>query len=156
MYYFPMINLSLYLKKDLIALKEKLRGKEEVLKKIAELLTRGGYVKREDEAFSELKRREEIQSTGIGGGIAVPHLLCPLEEPVVGFLTLASPVEFDAVDGKPVDVVFFTAAPNPNLHLRMLARLARLVKSSSLIERIRKAETPEEAYEAFKQEEISL
>ncbi len=151
-----MVNLSLYLKKDLIGLKDTLSSKEEVLKRIAEMLQNGGYVKEKDKAYSELKRREEIQSTGIGGGVAVPHLLCPLEEPVVGFLTLSSPVEFDALDGKPVDVVFFTAAPTPNLHLRMLARLARLVKSSSLVERIRKAETPDEAYEIFKQEEISL
>jgi len=135
---------------------EELSSKEEVLRRIAELLSGGGYVEDLEKAFSELKRREEIQSTGIGGGIAVPHLLCDIEEPVVGFMTLKAPVEFDALDGKPVDVVFFTAAPNPNLHLRMLARLARLVKSSGIVDRIRKAEGPEEAYEAFKQEEISL
>ncbi len=151
-----MINLSLYLKKDLIKLRENLSSKDEVLKRIAELLSSGGYVEDQERAFTELKKREEIQSTGIGGGIAVPHLLCTIEEPVVGFLTLQNPVDFEALDGKPVDIVFFTAAPNPNLHLRMLARLARLVKSSDIVEKIRKARTPEEAYEAFKQEEIKL
>ncbi len=151
-----MINLSLYLKKDLIRLGEDLQNKEDVLRRIAELLSQGGYVGDQEKAFSELKRREEIQSTGIGGGIAVPHLLCAIEEPVVGFMTLKAPVEFESLDGKPVETVFFTAAPNPNMHLRMLARLARLVKSSQLIERIKEAKTPEEAYEAFKQEEIRL
>jgi len=151
-----MINLSSYLKKELIALKQKISSKEELLKTIAEMLANNGYVKSKEGAFKDLKRREDIQSTGIGKGIAVPHLLSPLNEPVVGILTLKKPIEFNSVDGEPVDFVFFTAASNPNMHLRMLARLARLVKSTKIPERIRKAKTPEEVFKIFKEEELKL
>ncbi len=151
-----MVNLSSYLRRELIGLNQNIASKEEALKYIAELLAKNGFVKDSKKAFEDLKKRESIQSTGIGNGIAVPHLLSPLDEPVVGFVTLKKPIEFQSVDGKPVDFLFFTAASNPNLHLRMLARLARLVKSTQIVEKIRKAKTPEEAYEIFKGEEIKL
>lgn len=151
-----MVNLSSYLRKELIGLNQEIPSKEDVLKHIAELLAKNGFVKDSERAFEDLKKRESIQSTGIGNGIAVPHLLSPLDEPVVGFITLKKPIEFQSVDGKPVDFLFFTAASNPNLHLRMLARLARLVKATKIVEKIRKAKTPKEAYEIFKEEEIRL
>ena len=151
-----MINLSSYLRKELIRLNQKFSSKEEALIFIAKLLAENGYVNDEKKAFEDLKRREEIQSTGIGNGIAVPHLLSPLDEPVVGFITIEKSIDFNSVDGKPVDFLFFTAASNPNLHLRMLARLARLVKSTKIVERIRKTSLPEEASNIFKEEELKL
>ncbi len=151
-----MINLSSYLRKELIRLNQEILSKDEVLKFIAELLFEEGFVKHKEKVYEELKKREDIQSTGIGNGIAVPHFLSSLKEPLVGLITLQKAIDFQSIDKKPVNFLFFTAAPDPNLHLRMLARLARLVKATKIVRKIRKAKDIKEAYETFRQEEIKL
>lgn len=78
--------------------------------------------------LERLLERERLSSTGIGRGVAVPHPRSPLKElidvPMVVTGLLPDPVEFAAIDGEPVDVLFLVLAPSVKIHLALLSRLA--------------------------------
>lgn len=80
--------------------------------------------------FKALKAREELCSTSVGDGVAIPHsrnaLVGLVETPVIAYGRSRSGVQFGAVDGKPVHHFFLLCAPNVREHLQLLARLARL------------------------------
>ena len=77
--------------------------------------------------FQLLLSRESLASTGIGGGIAIPHprdpLVVQIDEPIVLLAHLKQAVDFDAIDGQPVSVLFLLLSPNVRCHLQMLSRL---------------------------------
>jgi PTS system nitrogen regulatory IIA component len=88
--------------------------------------------------------REQAGSTGVGEGVAVPHArLAGLDRMRAVFLRLEAPVEFDAIDGAPVDLIFALFAP-PGAgaeHLRSLARVARMLRQRDLRRQLRQATT---------------
>ena len=99
--------------------------------------------------LDRLLERERLGSTGIGGGIAIPHSrLASLEKPVGMFARLAHPVDFDSIDERPVDIVFLLAAPEGAGadHLKALARVSRLLRDRSLVEKLRATESAEALY----------
>ena len=75
-----------------------------------------------------LLARENLQSTGIGDGIAIPHVRNPIvlhvARPMIALCFLEKPVDFGALDGKPVSVLFSLISPTVRAHLRMLSRLS--------------------------------
>lgn len=90
--------------------------------------------------FETLMKREKLGSTGIGQGIAIPHGKVPSISRVYGlFARLAAPVEFEAVDGQPVDLVFVLLAPEHAGadHLKALARISRLLRDSAVVAKLR-------------------
>ncbi len=83
--------------------------------------------------------RERLGSTGIGGGVGIPHgKLKNLENIVLGFGLSRKGVDFDSMDGKPTHVFFLLVTPenSTGLHLKMLARISRLLKNESFKERL--------------------
>ena len=89
-----------------------------------------------------LDEREKLGSTGFGGGVAVPHArLVGLLRPVAAFARLARPIDFQAIDEKPVDLVFMllTPAGDEKRHLTALAGVSRLMRDASRCARLRKA-----------------
>lgn len=98
----------------------------------------------ERDIFDTLLQRERLGSTGIGQGIAIPHgKLAGLKEMVGLFAHLKQPVNFDAVDGEPVDLVFVLLAPESAGadHLKALARISRFLRLPAAVERLRGADT---------------
>jgi len=96
----------------------------------------------EREVFQTLLRREQLGSTAVGHGVALPHGRIPdLERPIGAFSRLASPTDFDALDDHPVSLVFALLVPNEEneQHLQVLARLARMLDDESFRERLLKA-----------------
>jgi PTS system nitrogen regulatory IIA component len=96
------------------------------------------------EVLDALMAREEEGSTGLGGGAAVPHARLKALERVRGvFVKLETPVDFDAVDDQPVDLMFVLLAPAdaPADHLRALARVSRALRRPDLREQLRQART---------------
>ena len=83
-----------------------------------------------------LEAREAMGSTGIGDGIAIPHVRNPIllhiEEPFVSLFLLRHPVDFDAVDGQPVHALFVVVSTNIPMHLRILAQLGFLLRDEVL------------------------
>ncbi|MBQ8677637.1 MAG: PTS sugar transporter subunit IIA [Alphaproteobacteria bacterium] len=97
--------------------------------------------------FDTIMERENLGSTGFGGGTAIPHgRFVELNEPYVFFARAAYPVEFDAADGKPVDIAFLLISPeNAGAdHLTALAVLSRILKSESDCDKLRKMSTAAE------------
>jgi PTS system nitrogen regulatory IIA component len=94
----------------------------------------------ERDIFDMLLQRERLGSTGLGQGIAIPHgKLAGLKRIVGIFARLAEPVDFDAVDGDPVDIVFLLLAPEGAGadHLKALARISRLLREGHAVDKLR-------------------
>ena len=96
----------------------------------------------EREIFDTLLQRERLGSTGIGEGIAIPHGKLPKLERLFGlFARLERPIDFEAIDGEPVDMLFLLLAPEGAGadHLKALARIARMLREPGIHQRIRSA-----------------
>jgi len=90
--------------------------------------------------FETLMNREKLGSTGLGNGIAIPHgKISGLQQVLAVFVRLDAPIEFDAVDDQPVDLAMMLLAPEGAGadHLKALARVARLLRTESLVEKLR-------------------
>jgi PTS system nitrogen regulatory IIA component len=92
--------------------------------------------------LSVLEAREAMGSTGVGDGIAIPHVRNPIvlhvDEAFVTLCLLKHPVDFDAIDGKPVHTLFMVVSPTVPVHLRILAQLGFLLRDAVLREMFRK------------------
>ncbi len=123
-------------------------SKKQVLQEIA--AHAGRCVGRDDkEILDTLLERERLGTTGIGHGIAVPHGKLPDLDRIYGFFArLEMPVNFDAIDGMPVDLVFMLLAPvaaGPD-HLKALARVSRLLRNRATCEKLRGTDQTEALY----------
>ncbi len=99
--------------------------------------------------FDSLFAREKLGSTGLGQGIAIPHGRLPNITRVYGlFARLATPIDFDSVDGQPVDLVFVLLAPDHAGadHLTALARISRLLREPATLTKLRGTDTAEGLY----------
>lgn len=99
-----------------------------------------------------LADRERLGSTGFGGGVALPHArLAELTVPVGLFVRLSQPIEFDAVDDVPVDLVFalFSPLPGGAEHLKALARVSRRLRDRPFLAKLRGAGSPDALYALF-------
>lgn len=117
--------------------------------------------------LSRLNRRESLGSTGFGSGVALPHSSDlasvgfsradaeNIEHPYVALGRLTRPIEFEAVDGLPVDIVCMVLVPKGNaaLALRILSGAARALKSRRFTDAFRAATTPQQVYAALVNEE---
>lgn len=90
--------------------------------------------------FETLQNREQLGSTGLGNGIAIPHgKIKGLPGVTALFVRLAQPIDFDAVDDQPVDLVVMLLAPEGSGadHLKALSRVARLLRADGVVEKLR-------------------
>jgi PTS system nitrogen regulatory IIA component len=100
--------------------------------------------------YDSLKAREEMMSTGIGKGVAIPHPRTPMTESNnPAFITtcfLKTPIDYQAIDKKPVFVLFLLVSPSAKLHLHLLAQLSFCLRDESILKLLGKYPTPEELY----------
>lgn len=104
-----------------------------------------------DQIYEALIAREQLGSTGLGDGIAIPHCRIPRCMNTIGCLVkLEKPVDFDAVDNKPVDLLFFLLVPENTLagHLEALRTLAENFSNPAFCQRLRAATSNEDLYAA--------
>lgn len=97
--------------------------------------------------FDTILERENLGSTGFGGGTALPHgRLSELQEVFGLFVRLTSPIDFDAIDNKPVDLVFLLLSPESNGadHLTALAQISRILKDEETCAKLKAASSKEE------------
>lgn len=86
---------------------------------------------------SQLMERESALSTGIGKGVAIPHPRQPqtyLDQPLVSVCFLSNPIDYKALDGKPVSVLFFILCPDLKMHLQILSAISACLKNSSFVD----------------------
>ena len=117
---------------------------QEIAERAAELTGRA-----EREILDVLMQRERLGSTAIGNGIAIPHGKLPKLDRLFGlFARLDRPIDFEALDGQPVDLIFLLLAPeNAGAdHLKALARIARLLRDPDIIRMLRDSTDREALY----------
>ena len=109
----------------------------------------------ERDIFETLLQRERLGSTGIGDGIAIPHGKLPKLDRLFGLIArVEKPIDFESLDGRPVDLLFLLLAPEGAGadHLKALARVARVLRDPSILERIRATRDADALYAVLTQE----
>lgn len=122
-------------------------SRESVLRSLAERMAEAGAITDASRFYNELMEREKLGSTGIGGGVAIPHCkLRDLDRVLLAVGVSEQPIDFDAADGKPVRLFFVVAAPEktPTEHLKTLAAISRWVKQPEHVRQILEIEEPAE------------
>lgn len=153
------MKITDFLKEDCILIGLKSREKKGAISELLELLKEKGYIKNSEEILESVMEREKLGSTGIGQGIAVPHTKTEQIEDLVGAVGISeNGVSFDALDGEPVYIIFLILAPTKSigLHLKALAKIARLLKDKTFRNALRKASLPIEAFNIIKEDEEKL
>jgi nitrogen PTS system EIIA component len=126
-----------------------------VLHALAERVAGRGAVPNAVDLYQKLLEREQLGSTGIGSGIAIPHCKLPrLKTGVAAIGLVPQGVDFGAVDGKPVKVFFLIVSPSesPAEHLQALAAISRWVKGDRHAERLLELHDPEAVYALLQEE----
>ncbi len=126
-------------------------SKKRLLETISEFVTQLHPETDAEDIFDALIERERLGSTGIGEGVAIPHCRLKICDEAIGILfTLKEPIDFDAVDSKPVDLVFALLVPEDavNEHLKALQIIAERLKDPAYKYHLRQAKTDEELYRA--------
>jgi len=143
-----------FLSPDAIAPALKAGSKKQALHDLASQAAR--LVGRDErEIFDTLLQRERLGSTGIGEGIAIPHGRLPKLDRLFGmFARLDRPIDFEAIDGEPVDILFLLLAPEGAGadHLKALARIARMLREPGIHDRIRAARDASALYAVLTQD----
>lgn len=132
------------------------RTKDDLLRELVELATAGQDPAVGTSVLAAVRERETVLSTGIGDGVAVPHGKTPsLEALTMAAGALGQPVDFDALDGEPVDLVFLLVGPENAAggHVRALGRIARLLRRPELRDRLRRSRSREEFLAALRDAE---
>ena len=136
-------------------------SKKRVLENLSIFITEqlGGDAEQTDTLFHSLVARERLVSTGIGDGIAIPHCRAPGFKRIHGCLIkLSKPVDFDAIDDEPVDLIFALVVPEEknDEHLATLARVAALLQNESSRQSLRQCSSNEELFNTAIQLERSI
>jgi mannitol/fructose-specific phosphotransferase system IIA component (Ntr-type) len=135
-----------------------LRGttKEALIEELVAILDEAGAFRDADEVLRAVRRREDLLSTGIGSGVAIPHGKAEsVPALVMAAGVTAEPVDFDSLDGEPVRLLFLLVAPEmaAGPHVKALSRISRLVRRESLRERLASARSPEAFLQIIQEEE---
>lgn len=113
-----------------------------------------------EKLLNELINREEIASTGIGNGVAIPHPRRPfdlsLPDPFIAVFFLKEEIEYNSLDGKPVSVLFVIFSPTTKIHLKLLARLSYCLRDKKFLELTGRQADPDSLVEAVSQIEKEL
>ena len=133
--------------------------REEVLKSIVELLPLSPKLNKKS-LWQMLVAREKMMSTAIGNGIAIPHVRNPvvlqMERPSVTLCFLKEPVDFKALDGKPISILFILLSPSVKKHLAILSRLAFCLQNELLLKHLQERAAREQLLAEIKVLELKI
>ncbi len=150
------MELREFFDKDAISLDLKGETKDEILKELIGLL--GVDEKSEAILFKMLRRRENLGSTGIGRGIAIPHCRSLVVNRLrVAFGRKKNGIDYGAIDGKPVHYFFLIVAPPlevSNQYLPVLGKVAQFAKEPDVPSRLAEIETPEEFLKLLEEKSV--
>jgi len=147
--------LAELLDENLILLKERCDSKEELLEAMVNRLVQTGRVNDKEELLRIVLEREKIASTGFGRGVAMPHGRTEVvDRVVIVFARIDQGVDFGALDGKPVYLIFLLVTPERDTasYLMALAELSRLLKKDSFREKLLHCQTAGEVIQTFREE----
>ncbi|WP_421416032.1 PTS IIA-like nitrogen regulatory protein PtsN [Agrobacterium tumefaciens] len=145
------------LQQDAIIPALKVNSKKQLLQELAAKAARITGVS-EREVFDVILQREKLGSTGVGHGIAIPHGKLSSIYQITGvFARLETPVDFEALDDQPVDLVFLLLAPEGAGadHLKALSRIARALRDPELVAKLRATDSDTAIYAFLNQEQAT-
>jgi PTS system nitrogen regulatory IIA component len=143
------MDIADFLTPERIALEVRVRDKSALIAEIARQFARTTPRLQPETVQAALLAREQLGSTGLGNGFSLPHARIEGLDAYLGlFLRLSRPIDFEAIDGKPVQLVFVLLIPSESStpHVAALAAISRRFRNADLVTRLQKAKTPVEAY----------
>ena len=149
--------LSDFISPDSVVASLRAKSKKQLLQDLSARAARLTGLSERD-IFDVLLQRERLGSTGLGHGIAIPHGKVQGMKRIVGiFARLAEPVDFEAIDGEKVDIVFLLLAPEGAGadHLKALARISRLLREGSAVDKLRACKDAAALYAVLTEGEAS-
>jgi PTS system fructose-specific IIC component len=152
-----MERISELLTQEYILLELKSKEKIEVIRELAQLLIDKGLIDNVDDFFQAILKRENLESTGIGHGVAIPHARTKsVKNLILAFGRSEQGVDFSSLDGKPSHLVFLIAAPEDQKseYILTLARLSKLLRRDDLRNRLLSAHIPSEILTVISQAEV--
>jgi PTS system nitrogen regulatory IIA component len=139
---------------DLIFLGLPGTDRKTVLHALSEKMAERGLVKNPEDLYPRLQEREQLGSTGVGAGVAIPHCKLPgLGRGIVAIGVTAEGVDFGAVDGRPVRLFFLVVSPSesPGEHLQALAAISRWVKGDQHVAKLLALSDPKAIYDLLEE-----
>ena len=139
------MELSTIIRPDAVKVMANVSSKKRLFQDLGDIVA-SAYGLDPGEAFSALQDRESLGPTGVGHGVALPHARIEGLEKVVGaFVRIEKPLDFDAVDRQPVDLVFALFAPDGSGvdHLKALALVSRTMRDSAVCAKLRANDEPD-------------
>lgn len=153
-----MINLSELITPDAIKVPLTSTTKQAVIEELVDLLHQANRISNPQEVKRVVLEREQQRSTGIGEGLAIPHgKSTTLDDLIIAIGKPATPVEFEAIDKKPVRLLVLLVSP-PNRtadHIQALGRISRLMSQDEFRQAVYDAESREEMYRLFHEAETA-
>jgi len=132
----------------------KAKDKKGVLEELAEVVAGAGTSIDKSSLVKVLLERERLGSTGIGEGVAIPHgKFHGISQPIISFGRSRRGLDFESMDGAPAHLFFLLVAPenSTSVHLKALAKIAKILKNSSLRKTLMEASSREEIYRTIVQ-----
>jgi len=141
---------------DRIRIPLRAASKDDVLREMVDLLASSDDVHAHDDILRAVREREAVLSTGVGNGVAIPHGKSPaIPQLRMAAGTVAHPIEYDALDGQPVRLLFMLVGPESAAgpHIKALSRISRLVRKDQVRERLMNARSAQEFYQTLQEAE---
>jgi len=145
------MKLSDYIAEDRVILDADVESPADVLKQMCNAMECCGTVCAAGDLYRKVQEREELGSTGIGEGVAVPHIHTEANSMAVAVLITRNPIDFDAIDGKPCRLFFLVVSPDERRaeYLQLMATVSTLIQHSELREQLLEARDAKEVIKAI-------
>lgn len=150
------LRISNFLKPEAIIMEMTATEKLAAIRELVDHMVKKNIAKDREQLFDALAQRENLESTGIGEGVAIPHARTDaVNEVVLLFARSKSGIDFSAIDGKPSHIIFLIASPENKKteYIMTLAKLSRLLRHGNVREQLKSAQTPNEVLEIIKKNE---
>ena len=153
------MRLSDILKKDHIKVPMAAKNKKDAIGELVQVLADANELKDAKVLLASVLEREATRTTGIGNGLAIPHGKCGgVDHLVVSIGKPETPIDFESIDGRPVNLIVLLASPPDQTgpHIQALARISRLMTVDAFRQAMRNATTPEQIYDAVVAQENQM
>ena len=150
------MKLTEILKPERILIEFKGTTKEEIINEMIDLFKGDERVANIEAIRAVVLEREKIMSTGVGNGFAIPHGKTNMvKEMVAGFGLLKTPIDFESIDGAPVNLIFMLIGQEDAVgqHIKMLSRISRIMNQEPIRKKLAEANSADEIYKIFEEED---
>ena len=151
-----IVKITDFMSEELVSLDLKAKNKDEVLKELVEIIGKSENTTDKEKCYQALVARENLGSTGIGKGVAIPHAKTEYANKLtIGFGICKDGVDFESLDDKKANIFFVFASPLKDSHtyLKILARISRLIRNEDFRVKLLAAKSAKEVMEYIDKEE---